>query len=52
MKNTFTKKDLQTGDIIQARNGDRGVVILEKDCILYQKGGLDCLDIFTEDLFV
>ena len=52
MKQTFTKKDLLTGDIIEARNGDRGVVILEKDCILYQGGGLDELDVFTEDLFI
>ena len=52
MKQTFTKKDLLTGDIIEERNGDRGVVILEKDCILYQAGGLDELDIFTDDLFV
>ena len=52
MKQTFTKKDLLTGDIIEARNGDRGVVILEKDCILYQEGGLDELDVFTDDLFV
>ena len=33
-------------------NGEFGVVILEKDCILYQAGGLDELDVFTEDLFV
>ena len=52
MKQTFTKKDLLTGDIIEERNGDRGVVILEKDCILYQAGGLDELDIFTDDLFI
>ncbi|MBQ3392778.1 MAG: hypothetical protein IJG52_05115 [Lachnospiraceae bacterium] len=52
MAKTFTKEDLQTGDIIETRNGEFGVVILEKDCILYQAGGLDCLDIFTEDLFV
>ena len=51
MKQSFTKKDLLTGDIIEERNGDRGVVILEKRCILYQNGGLDELDIFTEDLF-
>ena len=52
MKQTFTKKDLLTGDITEARNGDRGVVILEKNCILYQEGGLDELDIFTDDLFI
>ena len=52
MKQTFTKKDLLTGDIIEERNGERGVVILEKGCILYQAGGLDELDIFTDDLFI
>jgi len=30
MKQTFTKKDLLTGDIIEERNGDRGVVILKR----------------------
>lgn len=52
MKSSFTKRELKTGDIIEARNGERGVVILEKDCILYEKGGLDCFEVFTEDLFV
>ena len=52
MAKEFTKKNLQTGDIIETRNGEFGVVILEKDCILYQAGGLDELDVFTEDLFV
>ena len=52
MRKTFTKTDLQTGDIVEARNGERGVVILEKNCILYQGGGLDELYVFTEDLFV
>ena len=52
MAKEFTKKNLQTGDVIETRNGEFGVVILEKDCILYQAGGLDELDVFTEDLFV
>jgi hypothetical protein len=52
MAKEFTKKNLQTGDIIETRNGEFGVVILEKDCILYQAGGLDELDVFTDDLFV
>ena len=52
MAKEFTKKNLQTGDIIETRNGELGVVILEKDCILYQAGGLDELDVFTENLFV
>ena len=41
MAKEFSKKNLQTGDIIETRNGEFGVVILEKDCILYQAGGLD-----------
>ena len=52
MAKEFTKKNLQTGDIIETRNGEFGVVILEKNCILYQAGGLDELDVFTDDLFV
>ncbi len=52
MYKLFTKKDLHTGDIVEARNGERGIVILEKDCIVYQAGGLDCLEVFTEDLFI
>jgi len=53
MRRTFTKKDLHSGDIIETRNGERGVVILEVDAIIYQAGGLDILDeVFTDDLFV
>ena len=53
MRKTFTKKDLHTGDIIETRNGERGVVILELDAIIYQAGGLDILDeVFTDDLFI
>lgn len=52
MLNGFFKRDLHTGDIIEARNGERGIVVLEKYCIVYQAGGLDELDIFTDDLFV
>jgi len=53
MEKDFTKKDLHTGDIIENRAGERGVVILETDCIVYQAGGLDILEeVFTEDLFV
>lgn len=53
MKRDFTKKDLHTGDIIENRAGERGVVILETDCIVYQAGGLDIFEeVFTEDLFV
>ena len=53
MKRDFTKKDLHTGDIIENRAGERGVVILENDCIVYQAGGLDIFkEVFTDDLFV
>ena len=53
MKRNFTKKDLHTGDIIENRAGERGVVILENDCIVYQAGGLDIFkEVFTDDLFV
>lgn len=53
MKRDFTKKDLHTGDIIENRAGERGVVILETDCIVYQAGGLDIFEeVFTDDLFV
>ncbi len=52
MKRKFTKNDLMTGDIIEERDGALGVVILELKCVLYQAGGLDELDTFTDDLFV
>lgn len=53
MKRIFTKKDLHTGDIIENRDGEKGVVILENDCIVYQAGGLDIFEeVFTDDLFV
>ena len=53
MRKTFTKSDLHTGDIVETRNGERGVFIKELDCILYQAGGLDIFDeVFTDDLFV
>ncbi len=52
MNQNFTKKDLRTGDIVEQRNGDLGVVIKDHEFILYQAGGLDELAIFTEDLFV
>lgn len=44
------KSDLLTGDIVVTRGGELGVVILEKDIILYQTSGFDDLDLFTEDL--
>ena len=52
MRRMFTKSDLETGDIIETRNGERGVVIPDKNCIVYQAGGFDELDVFTDDLFV
>ena len=54
MKRTFTIKDLCTGDIIETRAGERGVVIMESNSILYQSGGFDWFNegIFTDDLFI
>ena len=49
MRRMFTKSDLETGDIIETRNGERGVVILDKNCIVYQAGGFDELDVFTDE---
>ena len=50
MKNTFTKHDLQTGDIIVARNGELGIVLKEIGVIVYQNNGADDLDNFDDDL--
>ena len=50
MKKQFTKLDLQTGDIVVLRDKQLGVVILEKDIILYQAGGYEELCMFTDDL--
>ena len=53
MKKQFTKNDLHTGDIVETRNGERGVVILDTDSIIWQAGGLDIFEeVYTEDLFV
>ena len=50
MKKTFTKKDFRNGDIVVARNGEPGVVILDKEIIIYRDSGFDFLDMFTDDL--
>lgn len=44
------KTDLMTGDIVVTRNGELGVIILEKDIILYQNSGMDSLSMFTDDM--
>lgn len=46
----MTKKDLRTGDIIMNRAGLLGVVLTEKNCILYQVLGNDRLDDFDDNL--
>lgn len=46
----MNKQDLKTGDIVVLRNYNLGVVILEKDIILYQYSGYDDLDMFNDDL--
>ncbi len=48
--NTFTKKDLKTGDIVVLRDRGLGVVILEKEVILYQNIGMSYLDDYEDDL--
>ncbi len=52
MAHHYTKSDLKTGDITEARNGDLGVVVLEMNCIVYQNGDVDEMDTFTDDLFI
>ena len=50
MANTFTKKDLKTGDIVVLRDRELGVVIAEKGVILFQNIGMGILDDYSEDL--
>lgn len=50
MTNAFTKKDLRTGDIVVLRDRELGVVIAEKEVILYQNIGMAFLDDYFEDL--
>lgn len=44
------KSELMTGDIVVTRTGSLGVVILEKNIILYQNSGYDELDLFTDNM--
>ena len=46
----MTKKELETGDIIVTRSGFLGVVLKEKDVILFQTIGEMELDDLNEDL--
>ena len=50
MKTEVTKNNLVSGDIVVTRNGKLGVVLVEREYILYQNDGVDFLDLFTEDL--
>lgn len=52
MANIFTKKDLKTGDIVVLRDGELGVVIVEKEVILFQNNGMDYLDEYEDDLLL
>lgn len=46
----MTKKDLLNGDIIVNRGGYLGVIIKDRQTVLYQNIGSDWLDDFKEDL--
>lgn len=47
----FTKNDLRTGDIILGRdNSNPGIVITEKEVIVYKNGGYDSFDDFDDTL--
>ena len=50
MKKTFAKKDLKNGDIVITRGGEPGVVILDKQIIIYKNDGYDEFDMYTDDL--
>ena len=50
MKKDFTKADLKTGDIIVTRDGLTGLVLIEKNIIIYQESGYDDLDVYKDDL--
>lgn len=50
MKQNFTKKDLKTGDVIVLRNQELGVVIAEKEAIMFQNVGVDFFDSYNDDL--
>lgn len=50
MNKEFTKADLKTGDIIQQRNGDIGVVNRNLEMITCKNGGWVDLDRFYNDL--
>ena len=50
MANTFTKKDLRTGDIVVMRDHELGVVLSENGVIMYQNNGMEYLDNFEDDL--
>ena len=49
MKDTFTKEDLKTGDVIQCRGGLVGIVIRELDTIVTQCSYLDMAN-YEQDL--
>ena len=48
MNAKFGLQDLKTGDIVENRNKETGVVIVQKKAIIYQKAGSDYYDAFTD----
>lgn len=49
MKNTFTKADLRTGDIIKTRCGEVGIVVLKYNIIAFSNGHQE-LNYYKDDL--
>ena len=46
----FTNKDLKTGDVVVTRDGDIGVVIVEKDTIFFKSGWFILISRINENL--
>lgn len=52
MMKEMKKQDLMTGDIVVTRDGSAGIVIVEKEVIIYPESGMDFFDDLTEDLLL
>lgn len=50
MKKEYKLQDLKTGDIIENRDGDLGIVLAEREAIVYSISGMDYYEDFTDDL--
>ena len=46
----FTNKDLKTGDVVVTRDGDIGVVIVERNTIFFKSGMYISVSCIKEDL--